>query len=381
MTANRPNRKFTDDQLLKLIEDGITSNSEAAKILGVSRRAIYDRKLKLNIKDHHDPSLIPEGYKLRGHSGMYDADGNLKIQWVKTTVDHDQKETVVKILMDQLKKELKPLPASAYKFSSENVEETMTVYPLGDPHIGMFADETETGYSSWGLVEAQELYRTVFRDLVKRSPPSERAVIVNLGDFFHYDNMEGVTARSKNVLDRDGKYYKMVAVGIAIMRQMIADALEHHKYVEVINVVGNHDDCGALFLSAALAHMYENEPRIKIHQNPSAFNYIQYGKVLIGTHHGHGAKMQDLPQIMATDKPQGWGSSEHRYWLTGHIHHDSKKEYAGCTVESFRTLAPLDNYAANHGYRGGRAIQAIVYHKEAGEVGRQIIKIRENYKH
>jgi hypothetical protein len=44
----------------------------------------------------------------------------------------------------------------------------------------------------------------------------------------------------------------MVETGIKIMIQMINSALEHHKSVKVITIIGNHDDTGAMFLQAAL---------------------------------------------------------------------------------------------------------------------------------
>ena len=73
---------------------------------------------------------------------------------------------------------------------------------------------------------------------------------------------------------------------------------------------------------------------------------------------------------MAADRAKDWGETEHRYWLCGHIHHASMKEYPGVQVESFGTLAGNDAYAANGGWRSQRNMQAIVYHCEFGEVAR-----------
>ena len=60
-----------------------------------------------------------------------------------------------------------------------------------------------------------------------------------------------------------------------------------------------------------------------------SFQYFTFGKNLIGVTHGDTAKMPDLGSIMATDRPREWGDSIHRYWLTGHVHHDQVKEYRG----------------------------------------------------
>ena len=85
--------------------------------------------------------------------------------------------------------------------------------------------------------------------------------------------------------------------------------------------------------------------------------------------------MDRLPGVMAADKAKDWGETEFRYWLTGHIHHDSKKEFPGVMVESFRTLAARDSYATAGGWRSGRDTKCIVYHKEYGEIERHSVNI------
>ena len=44
--------------------------------------------------------------------------------------------------------------------------------------------------------------------------------------------------------------------------------------------------------------------------------------------------------------------------------------------ESFRTLAPGDAWPIDSGYRAGREIQAIILHKDYGEVERHTAGIR-----
>lgn len=245
----------------------------------------------------------------------------------------------------------------------------LTVYPIGDPHVGMYSWREETG-DDWDLVIAERTHCAAMDALVQAAPASEQAVVVNLGDLFHYDSMAAVTPRSGHFLDADGRYAKMVAVGVKIMRRCIESALEKHKRVHVINAPGNHDETGALWLSIALANVYEREPRVTIDRSPSVFAYYRWGNVLLGVHHGHACKPDKLPGVMAADRAQDWGETVHRHWLIGHVHHESRKEYAGVTVESFGTLAARDAYATSGGWRSGRSMQAIVYHAEHGEVAR-----------
>lgn len=320
-------------------------------------------------------NFVSSGEVLKGSSTLYDEDGNIKLQWVKTDVEKEDQLDSLRELVDSLVEGLPKFDKVDYNTTYSD-SELMAVYPLGDPHVGMKAYKDEAG-DNWDLAKAQEAFCGVFDRLVKTAPNCKKAVIVNLGDYFHRDNTAGVTERNRHVLDTDGNYMMMVDTGLKIMIQMINSALEHHESVKVINILGNHDDTGAMFLQAALKHMYENEPRVDIGCTSSVFQYFQHGKCFFGVHHGHTCKTDKLPLVMATDRPKEWGSSDHRYWLTGHIHHDTRKEYSGCTVESFRTIAAKDAYAYAGGYRAGQDSKALVIHKEFGEVERHTINIAQ----
>jgi hypothetical protein len=320
-------------------------------------------------------NYVSSGEILKGSSTLYNSDGSIKLQWVKTDVEKQAFLDSIKELVDSYVEELPKFKHKPYEVSHAS-EDLLAVYPLGDPHVGMKAYKDEAG-DDWDLVTAQEVFCGVFDRLVKTAPHCQEAVIVNLGDYFHRDNVAGVTERNRHVLDTDGNYMMMVDTGIKIMLQMINSALEHHQKVRVITIIGNHDDTGAMFLQAALKHMYQDEPRVEIDCTSSVFQYFQHGSSFFGVHHGHTCKADKLPLVMATDRPKEWGDSSFRYWLTGHIHHDSRKEYSGCSVESFRTLAAKDNYAYSGGYRAGQDSKALVIHKDYGEVERHTINIAQ----
>jgi hypothetical protein len=320
-------------------------------------------------------NYVSSGELLKGSSTLYDEDGNIKLQWVKTDVEKESQTEALRELVGSLVDELPKFQKIDFNQSFVS-EDLMAVYPLGDPHIGMKAYKDEAG-DDWDLETSQKVFCGVFDRLVKTAPSCEKAVIVNLGDYFHRDNVAGVTERHRHTLDTDGNYMMMVDTGLKIVIQMINSALEHHHTVKVINIIGNHDDTGAMFLQAALKHMYENEPRVEIDCTSSVFQYFQHGSSFFGVHHGHTCKADKLPLVMATDRPKEWGNSEYRYWLTGHIHHDTRKEYSGCSVESFRTLAAKDAYAYSGGYRAGQDSKALVIHKHYGEIERHTINIAQ----
>jgi hypothetical protein len=155
------------------------------------------------------------------------------------------------------------------------------------------------------------------------------------------------------------------------MRYTIQSALTRHGRVHVIVEIGNHDLAASIFLMECLANVYEGEPRVSVDTSPSLFHYYEFGRNLIGVHHGHAVKkITDLPLIMASDRAEAWGRTKHRHWWTGHIHQQQVHDVQGCKVESFRVLPPTDAWAHGHGYRGARSMTGIVHHVEHGEVAR-----------
>ena len=117
-------------------------------------------------------------------------------------------------------------------------------------------------------------------------------------------------------------------------------------------------------------HHFKDEPRITINMQPADYLYYRFGKCLIASHHGHGARANELPLLMATDRAEDWGATDYRVWHCGHIHHKTRKEHPGCEVETHNTLAGKDAWHHQKGYRARREASQITYHREHGEIQR-----------
>jgi hypothetical protein len=304
-------------------------------------------------------------------SSLLDAEGLVQQHWVTYRPEAEKEIDLAQAIVDGLAADLPKVKAvKAPKVS----EDLMTCIPMGDPHFGMYAWAEETG-NDFNLDIARQDMCAAVDYLVKQAPPSAICAIINLGDFFHADNLEGKTTRSGNVLDMDTRLPKVIQVGVAALRQAIQTALKRHDKVVVINAIGNHDDVLSMALSIMLSNIYENEPRVEVYDQPTRRHYITFGKNLIGVTHGNQTKDNQLPGVMATERPQDWGETKYRTWFRGHHHQDKVEEFNGCRVEQFRTLAPGDAYAVGHGWLSGQDMKAIVYHREFGEQSRFVCSI------
>lgn len=244
-------------------------------------------------------------------------------------------------------------------------------YTIGDAHIGMYAWAEEAG-DGWDLHSGVDVMRKAMNHLVAHAPAAETAFILDVGDYFHSDNNDNETSRSKNKLDVDTRLAKVLRVGVGAMCDLIDMALQKHKKVIYRSVIGNHNDHTSVMMNMAMKMRYQDEPRVEVLDSAGTYNYYQFGINLLADTHGHNTKAENLPLLMATDVPHMWASTTNRVWRTGHVHHLSQKEYIGCSVITYRTLAPKDAWHASSGYRSNRDMRVTVYHKDRGTVGMHI---------
>jgi hypothetical protein len=310
------------------------------------------------------PVAIPESFLLKRASIMRRGDGSTLVEWAR----YDQGE----IEQWEATKAAIEAHTSRYVRAAEPVQapsttdsDLMVVYPLGDPHIGMLAWASEVG-ENFDLKIAERELCECFRQLVARSPAADEAIVVNLGDFFHAENDTQRTPSSGHKLDVDGRHGKVGDVGLAIMRTLIDTALTKHKRVRARTIPGNHDPTVCYWIQRFLKAVYENEPRVTVEEAYNPYQYDLFGKVLLGWCHGDGCKLEALPELMAADVPELWGAALFRHWHTGHRHHQVQKEHRACIVEVHRTLAGRDAWHHTSGYRAGRSLKALAYHREYG---------------
>lgn len=334
-------------------------------------------KLGLPGADPDEVVKLPNPGLVTKISTLYDQEGRVSQQWVQEKPSEIAKEAAWKAVADELAKALprvKPVP----KPRRATEKGLLACYPVGDHHLGMLSWKDETG-DSYDLEIGESLLNKATDYLLQATIPCEKALIAFLGDFMHYDSFVAQTPTSGHPLDADSRFPKMVRTAIRCMRYMIEQTLRRHGEVHVIIEIGNHDLSSSVFLMECLRNIYENEPRISIDCSPRHYHYFQFGSVLIGTHHGHGTKPDNLPAVMAGDCPKEWGETKHRYWWTGHVHHSSKlaqvnKDHIGCEVESFRILAPPDAWASQKGYRSIRDMKAIIMDSVHGEIARHSVR-------
>jgi len=178
-------------------------------------------------------------------------------------------------------------PLKNIKIPKTSMKDSMVVYPMGDPHIGLYAYHKEVGEDFDCDIAERDLLAAVDY-LFSVAPPTDEALVVNLGDFFHSDSGRNATTKGTPV-DVDTRWSRVLLIGIKVQIRMIELALGNHKRVTAIIAPGNHDAESSILLTIALQLYFENNKRVTI-QEPNMFHFYEFGANLIGVCHGHTVK-------------------------------------------------------------------------------------------
>lgn len=364
-----PTPPLSDDDMLEALRlvTEYGSVTEAARQVGMNRRTLQDRVSRARASFPDVEDRVPEGHMAKGVSTLYDAEGNVKAQWVKSTVDEkkaaEAREAAIKAMADAIPRAV-PVKPPEPSFLGQ----LLTLYTFTDYHVGMLAWHKEGG-ADWDLQIAEQMGNRAMDALVAGAPASDRAIVNIQGDFLHFDGLLPVTPTHGHVLDADSRFGKVVEVAIRLIRSLVCKALEKHSHVTLLLVEGNHDLSSSLWLRKLFAALYEMEPRVTVHDSELPYYALCWGSNLIGFHHGHLRGNAQLPALFAAQFRELWGQSKRAYIHTGHRHHKEVKEYPGAEVHQHPTLAARDAHAARGGWWSERKITAITYHATHGETG------------
>lgn len=347
---------MTDQEILALREQGLSREAIAAKT-GLTKRQV---KSALE-RARRDPAVS---------AGMAQIGTNMvpSAMWVKTDTHSillRPESAKEEDLLARVAEAFADIPAYVAQDSVFAWSDLLTVYPVMDLHMGMYAWSEETGGDDYDLQLAENDIKRAFGSLAALTPPSGDALLILGGDTLHADNQNNETPKSKHKLDVDGRQFKVLDTAVRAIAWMVDHLANRHAKVTVRVLAGNHDPASHLILTFALAERYRNIERIVIDKSPMDLLMFRHGNSLIAAHHGDKAGPQRLAMMIADVCPF-WSEVRHRHILTGHIHHESAKDFPGIKWESLRAFCPQDAYGAMFAPR--RAMQAMVFDYNKGRV-------------
>lgn len=137
-------------------------------------------------------------------------------------------------------------------------------------------------------------------------------------------------------------------------------------------VPGNHDSMAVYTLGMALSDLYANDPRVHVIPADQPRAYLRYGNTLIGFHHGHKIKPNDLAHAMPAEAPVPFSITKMHEWHLGHYHQARNTQLTTLAENHaivFRVLPSLsapDTWHHERAYHSNRSAVALVYDHDTG---------------
>ena len=342
-------------------------HAELRDTYGVSSDTLYRwaKQLKQDKHISFDVTSI-----IKSKSTLTDADGNVKMQWVKEDRPAGILLDALKDTINMLTTEIKPIP-EIKRTVTPTTDRLCNVYISNDLHIGALMETEDTRDREWNRDIAIQTIKDSIDFLVGNSPDTYEGVVVDLGDILEMDNLSNMTPKSGHILDVDGRHSHSMLLAMEAMVYMVTRALEKHEIVYFYNINGNHDMSSGHAIRAFVMAWFRNNPRVVVCTDTTEIKYHLFGTTLIGMAHGDGLKMKDAGETMAADNVNIFSDTVNRYFHFGHNHKDSVYDGRLCKCESHRNLAPLNVWASHKGFRRQvGTMKCITYHTKYGEIAR-----------
>jgi hypothetical protein len=273
-------------------------------------------------------------------------------------------------IKDECIKEVKLYAPKYHAIETIKSEDThLLVIDIADLHIGKLATAFETG-EDYNSQIAVKRAKDGLQGILNKAKGFniDKVLFVAGNDILHTDNTRRTTTGG-TPQDTDGMWYDNFLMAKNLYIELL-EKLISFADVEVVYNPSNHDLTHGFFLMQ-LIEAHFSKSTINFNVDLKHRKAFKYGNNLIGTTHGDGAKIENLPLLLATEFPILWSETKHRYIYSHHVHHKTSKDFIGVTFETLRSPSGSDSWHHKNGYTGvPKAVEGYIHHKEFGQVAR-----------
>lgn len=269
-------------------------------------------------------------------------------------------------VVEEMKKYSPKYPVIKYPKIKEG---HLLVIDPADIHIGKLSKAFESGdeYNHQIAIDRVKSGIAGILNKVKGFPIDQILFVVG-NDILHVDNAKSITTGG-TPQDTEVMWYE----AFNIAKKLLVECIEMLITVAPVHVQydpSNHDYVTGFMLAQTLEAWFRNSKSCTFNVSIAHRKYFTYGKNLIGTTHGDGAKETDLALLMAHES-KDWNSCPHRYYYVHHIHHKKSKDYMSVCVEALRSPSGTDSWHHRNGYQHSpKAVEGYLHHPEHGQIAR-----------
>ena len=280
------------------------------------------------------------------------------------------------LLAKELREDLKDLSPLVKKREYDRDKEDkylleISAFDLHLGKIGIKGDEYSLEIASERLIEAVEhlLYRAQGYHIDKILFIVGQDLLNSDGDQPFPSTTKGTPQQNTNTgIDMYRAARKLLIRSINYLSEVAP--------VHVMVIPGNHDRESVMHLGDMLEVYYDNNSNVCVDNSDSQMKMMVYGKNMVISDHGDGAKAASLPGIISQRYKNAWSDVDFVEVHRGHLYTNKAAKYQaieelnGITVRNLASLSATDSWHDGKGFIGNiKKAQAFLYHRQNGLQG------------
>jgi hypothetical protein len=350
------------------------SNAEIAARLGVGIAAVCNKRSlmrQLERMEAEQPGIVASaqgmGIDPLTVTHGWGKDGNFSLFFKDGSSQPATYESLTDLLVERMQAHSPVYERPVFK---KPIDGHLFVYDPADIHLNKLALAYETGKDYNSQIAVHRCREGMAGLLNKAMGFNIDEILFILGnDAINADGPSNATTKGTRQ-DTHTLWTEAFLMAFDIFIEQIETAASIAPVFVKFNP-SNHDVMAGWYLAQAIRIHFRLDSRVTFDCSTAHRKYHKYGKNLIGTTHGDGAKPEKLPSLMAYDAKEFWSNCKHYYFYTHHIHHKYSKDFGEVCVESLRSPSEADGWHDRNGFVGApKAIEAFLHHPEHGQIAR-----------
>jgi UDP-2,3-diacylglucosamine pyrophosphatase LpxH len=240
----------------------------------------------------------------------------------------------------------------------------MLLIDIADLHMNLQTSILTTG-KDYNCDIAESLFFYVINNILNgtRNYSFEEITFIIGGDMLNADGLTGTTTKG-TAQDNDVSYYDAYERLCAMTIKAI-DILKNRCRVNVIYVMGNHDEVTGFKLAKYIDAWFRNDDSVHVDYKPIARKYKLYGRTLLVF--AHDGKANKLPAVIANEARAYWSHVDTVEVFLQHLHHEEVLvEDNNIRIQRLPTISPNSKWSTDKGFGAKRQCKSFIFDKRYG---------------
>lgn len=240
----------------------------------------------------------------------------------------------------------------------------MLLLDISDLHMNLQASMLTTG-NEYNCDIAEKLFFYVINDVLSRTQSYKfnKIIFTVGGDILNADNLQDTTTKGTpqtcdiHLYDAYERVCDMTVKAIDILKDIAP--------VDVVYIVGNHDEVTGFKLAKYISAWFRNESRVTVDTSPLPRKYVVFGQTLFVF--AHDGDVKKLPKIIADEARDVWSNVSFTEVFLQHLHTEQiLLEENNMRIQRLPSITAKSKWTVDKGYSSKRQCKSFIYDLEDG---------------